>query len=299
MRAAARVGGWRMAARGVVRALDWSAVVACSATLPWAVARGVREVARRGATQRAMLERLPASARARRFFTRRRMLMDAVRVEQERLAWMCRDRFARGYWRRRVSWSGWEVLEGAQRAGRPVVLAVVHYGALERLGRWLCARGVRVGSLVDDTRWISAWRRRGRSGRRLAPRIFRHDQVRRVYRFLERGGVLIAAVDFPRGKMVRLAVEDRWIELSTGPIRLAAGAGALVVPCIAAGRWWWRGRVWIGEPVPEALVMDRSRHGEACRAVLEWAMRVIAADPLQTGELLLRRFEAGEARAAA
>jgi lauroyl/myristoyl acyltransferase len=257
--------------------------------VPVAAVRAARFVRREGRARAALLGRLPSPARPLRW-PHTRIWLDRARVELTWLSWTCRDRFHHRRWTRRIAWAGEHHVTSALAAGRPVVLATVHYGPLTFLGRLMCARGWTVGALADRREWIDPRTRRAPDGRRIAPRIFLPRHARRVLRFLGRGGAVIVAMDFPRGRLAPVAIGGRVLPLSTGGLRLAAAARAVVIPCVARERWLWRAAVTFFPPVPGDLVADPALHPAACQHIADAIAPAITTDPMPCGDLLLEQF---------
>jgi lauroyl/myristoyl acyltransferase len=239
------------------------------------------------------LARLPSSLRPTRH-VKPRAFVDRLRTELNQCSWPYREHFLADHWRRRIRWHGAQHVDRALSQGRGIILATLHYGPLTFLARWLCARAGhprwRLASLVDDPSWMDP-RRRDSSGRRIAPRIIRHDQLRRAHRFLENGGILLVGVDFPRGKTISIQIDDRVLPIATGALRLAAATGAAVIPILALERWWWRGEVRISQPIPNDLVANPANHTEACGYIVHELMKIVRQHPLQSAELMLRQFQ--------
>lgn len=256
--------------------------------LPIAAVRAVRFLARDGRARAALLSNLPADFRPR--ANPLAILLDRTRVELNWLSWTCRDRFHTPRWTRRIRWRGEHHLTAALADNRPVILAIVHYGPLTFLGRWLCARLRQTGAVADQAAWIDAHARRTPDGRRLAPRVFLPRHTRRLLRFLRAGNAVTVAIDFPRGRLETITLGDRTLTLSTAALRLAESTGALVIPCIPRERWFWRADITFGAPLPFELIADRSLHPAACRLLADTLLAAIRADPHQCGDLLLARF---------
>ena len=243
----------------------------CLLRLREALTIASRYVRASGAAHAQLLERLPSSLRPLRFI-RLRLLRERTRLELNWCSWGYRRQFLERRWRRRVRLQTPGPVRELERSGRGMILASAHYSALLFLGRWLCAAGFahrRLGVFVDNPSWLDANMRRLSDGRRLAPRVFSPAHLRRAHAFLRRGGVLIVTVDFARGRMLRLPVGDQFLVVSTGALRLAAATDAAVVPCIARERWWWRGQVSFGEPLPREWIADTARHPAAAARIAE------------------------------
>lgn len=225
-----------------------------------------------------------------------RLLAARTRLELNWRSWEHRACFREPTWQRRVSLTIPPAARALIASGRGIVLATAHYGALMFLGRWLVCRDVTprpVGVLVNDPAWIDRRHRRLPDGRRLAPRIIAPHQLRAAHRLLSRGGILIAAMDFPRGRSETVPLGDRTLTLSTGPLRLAAHTNAAVIPCVAREKWWWRGGVSIADPLPDSLLHD---HPKACASIARTLMLWIRQDPFQCSDILLNQFGTGPAQ---
>lgn len=207
------------------------------------------------------------------------------------VAWACRARFGLPAWRARVAWRGLEELQRARESGRGAILAVLHFGPLGQLGWRLRAEGWDVAILVARSDWLSAKYRRGRGGVRRGPRIFAPGQVGRIRRFLSRGGVLIMAIDFPRGRRVTVPVDDRHIRLGTDAVRLSAVTGTALIPCAITAGWGGALAVTLGREVPRTHIEEPAEHARACRWVLDELLPVLRRHPSQCRDILCEQFE--------
>jgi KDO2-lipid IV(A) lauroyltransferase len=115
----------------------------------------------------------------------------------------------------------------------PVLCLMAHCGAWELVGPELvqCSGG-RFGAVVASphNRWVGEWLRREREFRGI--RCFDRDQeVAAAAKWLSRGGCLAVLADHrPRGARVLAPWFGYDAPTTTGPARLAAVAGATIVP---------------------------------------------------------------------
>jgi hypothetical protein len=84
------------------------------------------------------------------------------------------------------------------------------------------------------------------SAKELAP-LPRFSHIRQ---FLGPGRRLLVMVDVDRGIQFHLPFQDRSFRMATGAIRLAAMAGAELIPCLIRQTGSWKVAIWFGVPVP-------------------------------------------------
>ncbi len=207
------------------------------------------------------------------------------------------DRLQTARWQSPCQYTGIEQLERACARGRPVILAVLHFGPLRVLHYCLRARGLPVAAVVAD-------RLDHRSGFRAylnslsdhasglagVPHSLDYSEISRVWAFLRPQRLLLIAVDSDRGRQVRVQGEDFSFRMATGAIRLAARAKAIVVPCLIRATRPLGVQIHFGNPVPDAWVADKCRHASACSHLLHEFLPVLHAEPEQCSPELLYCF---------
>ena len=214
------------------------------------------------------------------------------------LARLWPDRLAEPRWQARCRLHGAAAVRGLLAAGRPVVLATLHYGSLTELFHWLRAAGLPVaavaGSPPDHRGAIRsglndrADRANGLAG---VPRVFGTTpaDLRDVCDFLAAPGraVQIAVDGIVGTRRHAVAAAGVRFEVSAGAFKLAAITGAVVVPCL------WRPARRMGcdihfaDPVPDAVVAGR-RFDEAAAHVVHHLLPLIRDRPELAGPGMIR-----------
>jgi lauroyl/myristoyl acyltransferase len=173
------------------------------------------------------------------------------------------DRLAEDRWLRRCHLLGRRHLI---RAGeRPVVFASLHFGPFELLPYWLRAHGVAVTMIRGST--PGGLKRLTTYQHALSPpsdvplfldlnRMTPLPRFTNVRQLLAPGRRLLVTVDVDRGIQFQLPFEDRIFRMATGAIRLAAMAGAELIPCLIAETSTWQFALHLGEPVPQRHLGD-------------------------------------------
>ncbi len=164
------------------------------------------------------------------------------------------DRLTAGKWQRCCQMSGLEGLQKARDEGRPVVLAMVHFGPVFLLPCWLRSAGIRLITLRNGK--AESRIRLKRMKDRLSPfpeipTVLYLDQLRELVGVLSAGNALLIAIDQPNGKLVDVPLDNGWtFRMATGAIRLASRYGAELIPCSIIEEGNWRFRIEVGQPVP-------------------------------------------------
>ena len=278
------------------------------AVWPAAMLMGRRHVLR-GASLR-QLRRLPAALAPRTAGWRWLWRVAAGRsaVYTTRLLSFWPDRLREARWSRRCELLGLAPLEAALAAGRPVILATLHYGDLTMLYHWLRSRGLAAAFLAAPRRKEEPAFRRSldgladrANGQEGVPRLIYLDRLWDAQEFLGRPGrVLAMAVDGNTERDVAVSGPGYVLRLSPGALRLAAITGAAVIPCLISSPGCLRSTIRFGQPVADADVTDRDRHAAACEHIARQLLPWIAAKPEECGLPLLAALEpAGGAAAEA
>jgi len=188
------------------------------------------------------------------------------------------DQLARPEWRSRCRFTGLEALQEYRRQGRPVVLAVCHFGPVYLLRLWLQAAGLPAATLVSGRASERAYLKRLKDAATLfpdIPTVFYPHQMREVTRFLAAGNVLVIALDNMSGRRVEVPAAPGWnFQMTTGAIRLAARHRAGLFPCQIIDDGNWHFRVEFGRPVPdEYLTAEPDLMAAGRHLVAEWLPR--------------------------
>ncbi|MBI5775324.1 MAG: hypothetical protein HZA89_16510 [Verrucomicrobia bacterium] len=186
-------------------------------------------------------------------------------------------------WRERCRLRGFAPVRAALAAGRPVVLATLHFGPLPLMRYWLRAGGIPAATMVSESAGSrSALRLRKDALSDQAtkmsgvPHVIEQGEVRKALRFLEQAAALMVAMDFHAGKLVEVREDGRVVRLSCGAIRLAARSGALLVPCLIRETGGWQFEIRCGQPVSDDVVLSKSVGAAAAHLWREFSAEVRA-----------------------
>jgi hypothetical protein len=202
-------------------------------------------------------------------------------------------------WQRQCRFEGWDRLESGAEL-HSTILATLHYGCLTELYHLLRARQLKVAVLTTrKAEERTAFRRRLNSlgdqanGLGGIPWTFELRQLRQARTFLKKGGrFLLMALDGSPGKAPLLVGEgDLRLSLATGAFRLAASADAVVVPCLMRITGCLTTTIYFGTPVPSAALIGRSQHEIAANQILKQLAPLIAQDPEQCGNPILKAMQ--------
>ncbi|HEY1771125.1 MAG TPA: hypothetical protein VGG02_12815 [Chthoniobacterales bacterium] len=251
--------------------------------------------------------RFPAIWRPRRW---RFLLRQSVGLYHAQLFYMWPDRLRAKRWEKRCRFEGEENLRASDEAGRGIVLASLHFGPFEILPYWLRARGIVTTSV--RTKPPDALKRLTDLQYSLTPPadvpvfLYAEDltplpRFAHVRKILGPGRRLLVLVDPVRGLQVDVPFAERTFRMSTGAVRLAAMAGADLVPCLIAERSTWQFVVYFGKPVPREY-LSKSPDMQAIGAhLLGEFSKVVSQYPAQSKMRLAQAMwpsEKSDARAA-
>jgi KDO2-lipid IV(A) lauroyltransferase len=222
-----------------------------------------------------------------------------VRVNLARLIWLWPDRLQTARWRKRCRCTGLEQLERVRAGGRPVVLAMLHFGPAPVLRYWMRAQGLPVAALANrPPTWGAPYRAYiDRLSDRLSglagvAHVFNLTQLKSMCRFLEGGQMLLVAVDGREGSQRQVPGTDYGFVIAPGAIRLAARRQAAVVPCLIRAEPAWGVTIQLGDPVPQEWVAEKAWHDAACTHLLRVFRSMLRDEPEQCSSALLSHFQA-------
>jgi lauroyl/myristoyl acyltransferase len=210
------------------------------------------------------------------------------------------DQLVRPEWCSRCRFTGLEALQEYQRQGRPVVLAVCHFGPVYLLHLWLQAAGLPAATLVGGRASERAYLKRLKDTTTLfpdIPTVFYTHQMREVTRFLAAGNVLVIALDNMSGRLVEVPAAPGWnFQMTTGAVRLAARHRAGLFPCQIIDEGNWHFRVEFGRPVPDEYLTEEPDLMAAGRhLVAEWLPR-FRSHPHQCTPMVFDSFKPAMAK---
>ena len=172
------------------------------------------------------------------------------------------DRLADPKWRQLCQIDGLEPVVAALTAGRPVILATLHFGVYAQTRMWLRAYGIPAatmagGPIVKRTTLLRISSRY--SPMPEIPITFYQDQLRELRQHLRQGRPLIITCDGSAGKKIIVPFCEGWtIEIATGALRLAERHQAEIFSISTVNLGGWRTRIKIGAPVPRELAANFS-----------------------------------------
>jgi lauroyl/myristoyl acyltransferase len=223
-----------------------------------------------------------------------RLWLRRTELNMVRFLWMIPDRLKQTRWQRRFRFTGREQFEQLSAQGRPVILAVLHFGPLLVIRYWLRAHGWEAAFLTDTLLTCLDYITRlsdQASGLAAIPHTFDVRRLKPVYQFLRSGGMLVVAVDGPHGRKWDVPADDLTLRMAPGALRLAAGTHAVVVPCLISAERPLGLTIHFGNPVPDDWVADPAQHPAACVHLLREFLPVLRARPEQCSSLLLPRIQ--------
>jgi lauroyl/myristoyl acyltransferase len=205
------------------------------------------------------------------------------------------DRVSSPRWRERCQIVGAERIKAARKAGRPVMLAICHFGPFILTGLWLRAFGMPVTGMILRTAGVRSRTDRRRDNYLPHPQIpgYLHaDQLREIVRLVSAGGTLVVAIDFPSGRQELVPGEAGWsFRMATGAIRLAARHSAELIPCHIIHEGLWRFRIELGRPVPREHLSGEPDFVAVGKHLLAEALPYWRRHPEQCHPHLLQSFQ--------
>ncbi len=163
--------------------------------------------------------------------SRSRWFDELVRFHLVRFIMFWPDRLATPRWQQRIKFHGLAPIKASLAAGKPVVLVCLHHGPVHLLRYLLRAGGVPCAMVVLESRAerlaVREWKD-SLSPPAGTPNVFCRDELKAMLRFMERGGCLLVAADYGRGKMIDVSFGPAMIQVASGAFRLAESVEAMV-----------------------------------------------------------------------
>jgi hypothetical protein len=209
------------------------------------------------------------------------------------------DRLREPRWRNQCRIRGGEQLDVILNGGRPIILAMLHYGSLTELYHCLRARGLMVAGVAARSRaQLSDYRKHINSladaanGMAGIPRFYEFDEMRSARDHLVKPRrVLMLTLDGYHGlRPLLVRSPDFCLRLGSGAVRLAAITNAVVVPCLITAPGGLAVEIHFRTPVPEDSITDSGRHPEAAEHVVRELLPLIRALHEQSGDPFLCAF---------
>lgn len=215
--------------------------------------------------------------------TRRAERQQRMDTYSSRLLESFNDRFAEEKWLQRCRIEGLDPLLSARSEGRPVILAVYHFGPFPLLKYWLRARGIPASSLLggkSESRSPFDCPRRQFCLFPEIPLRFHVDQLRAVDEFLAAGNVLITTLDGLVGRRMDVPFCDGWtFQMATAAARFAIRRQADLMTCSIVDEGRWRFLTKLGRPVPRELLAEKNHWLPAAEYMVQEMMPVLRAYP--------------------
>lgn len=206
------------------------------------------------------------------------------------------DRLRTSRWLRRCRLEGGSDLIGLREGDRGVVLATLHFGPSEVLPYWLRAHGIvttTIRGFAPDSRDSLTKYQYALSPPAGVP-LFLHvnDMVplprfAHIRQLLGPGRRLLVEVDVDRGIQVNVPFDHHSIRVAAGAIRLAALAGAELIPCLIVDTGSWNYTIHFGAAVPGRYLANSPDLEAAAAHLLKEFRKVIARYPEQCNDTFL------------
>ena len=187
-------------------------------------------------------------------------VLQSLGLYHAQLVYSWPDRLCTARWLSRCRLEGEVDLVRSLDPDRAMILASVHVGPSEIMNYWLRAHGIvttTVRGLWPDHLQPLASRQHALSPPADVPVFLPVNEMSRVRQFLGAGQRLLIMVDVDRGKQIHVPFENHSFRMATGAIRLAALAGAELIPCVIVETGSWKFAIYFGTPVPRSY-LDKS-----------------------------------------
>jgi hypothetical protein len=166
-----------------------------------------------------------------------------------------------------------------------VILLSLHFGPELILLNWLRSRGLPAAMVGGKGAKNSlAYRdffrqcRDRAAGLEEIPNLIESGCIGAMYDHLAANRILIMDVDGAWGRHLAIPeVDGCGLITSTGPLKLAALTGAVVLPCLITSASFFGFTIHLGEPIPEVVSADDHQHTAACEHVLREFLPVLSA----------------------
>jgi hypothetical protein len=178
-------------------------------------------------------------------------------------------------------------LKQALASGRPIIIVTLHFGPTSNILIWFRSSGYPAAmvALRGLTR-LSAYRqhlkslRDGLAGLEGVASLIEVGQVWEMREHLEKHRFLLVALEGSHGKYHRNAsIENVELSLQTGALHMAAGANAIVLPCLVNSGRFFSSTIHFGSPVPCEMVSSKTLHQAACDHLMNEFMAVVSRCP--------------------
>lgn len=224
-------------------------------------------------------------------------LKHGLGLSHSRFVYFWPDRLLEPQWLDRFTFRGPHELDELRKAERPIVFASMHFGPFEVLPYWLRAHGVAVTALVGRPVSQSAFKKwhRSLSAQVDVPLMLGVNEIAHIRQFLTPGRNLYVMCDVDRGKQIDVTFDDYSFRFATGAIRLAAMAGAELIPCLITEKDIWDFEVWFGRSVPQTYLGHHPDLQGAATHLLKEFLPIVSQSPAQSGHRLVSCISASNA----
>ncbi|MEO6871340.1 MAG: hypothetical protein ABI233_03865 [Chthoniobacterales bacterium] len=223
--------------------------------------------------------RFPPQWRPRRFIY---IFRQTIGFAHARLTYLWPDRLTQPRWLERCRLEANYDLQKLLRADRPIIFVSLHFGSFRTLPYWLRAHGIPVTTLVGrPVSPQSAWIDR-HSAPADVPVLMWVNEMREIRRSLTGDRRLLILVDVGRGKLVPVPFDNQTFWMATGAVRMAASAGALLVPCLNVEiKGMWSFVIHFGAPVPDEYLQGTPNLQAAASHIFHEMLPVLEKYPAQ------------------
>ena len=216
-------------------------------------------------------------------------LRQSLGLSHAQLVCIWPDRLCTPRWLSRCRLEGRVDLIRPRDGDRGIVLASAHFGPNVVLPYWLRAHGIALTSVhgplpsrQDVARHLWAL-----SPPADVPIFLLVNEMSHLRQLLRSGRHLGLMVDVNRGKQVCVPFENHAFRMATGAIRLAALAGAELIPCLIRETALWKFVIHFGDPVPRHCLGNPPDLKGAAAHLLEEFLKVIRCHPEHCNHRLL------------
>lgn len=206
-----------------------------------------------------------------------------------RFVYLFPDRLSQSRWLERCRITGRDELKRVRATARRIVFVSLHFGPFDTLVYWLRAMGLPVTVLVGKPAPRQALKQRqyDLSPPRGIPVVLPVTELGSLRQAISRVQHLLVLMDVERGRQVEVEHDQLVCRLATGAIRIAATAGAELIPCLMTASPGWNFALHFGRPVPRNHLEPTPDIEMVTRHLLEEFLPIVRQEPAQCNYRLL------------